>query len=269
MNVFLLELRNIRKSAAVSSLAVSLIFIFMLAFYPSMKTESMQALTGAKLEGMDPALLAALGLSEMVDFTVISNYFGYILQFAALAVMVIATHQAVSLLIKEESDGTIEYLCAKPVSRTEIFTQKLLAHVTVLALTMLLYIAVTAGGYMIFGGYDLGAALKETAILFSGILFAALIFSSIGILFSAVVKSSSRAVGVAMALVFGSFILGILSTLVKELGFLVWFSPLDWVKAAKLLKEGLRVWEWVPGCAIIVMCTASALVIYKKKDLLI
>ena len=96
----------------------------MLLFYPSMKNESMKALAGAKLEGMNPALLEAVGLSRVMDFTVITNFFGYVLQFITLAIMILVTQRAVGILSREEAEGTIEYLSSKPVSRWEIFYQK-------------------------------------------------------------------------------------------------------------------------------------------------
>lgn len=91
MNIFLLELRNLRKSALTAGVSIVAVIFAMLAFFPSMQSESMQALAGAELEGMDPAVLAALGLTEIVDFSQITNFFGYVLQFITLALMVILT----------------------------------------------------------------------------------------------------------------------------------------------------------------------------------
>ena len=108
MTIFMLEWRNLRRSILSSTVTICAVIFLMLLFFPSMQTESMKALAGAKLEGIDPAILEALGLTNMMDFTVITNYFGYILQFITLAVMVIVTQRALLLLSKEEADGTIE-----------------------------------------------------------------------------------------------------------------------------------------------------------------
>lgn len=176
MNIYFLELRNIRKSVIMGTSFISLILIMLLAFFPSMQNESMKALTGAKLESIDPAVLAALGMSEIMDFTVITNFFGYALQFITLVIMVLVTQQAVSLLIKEETDGTIEYLCAKPVSRNEIFVQKLLAHLTTFILTSVVFIVVTIAGYMLFSDFAFIDASKEVLLFFSAIFFVGLVF---------------------------------------------------------------------------------------------
>ena len=85
----------------------------LLAFFPSMQTEYMKELAGAKMEGIDPKLLLALGIDKLMDFTVITNFFGYVLQYMTLAIMVFVTQVAVNSLVKEETDGTIEFNSSK------------------------------------------------------------------------------------------------------------------------------------------------------------
>lgn len=268
MNVLKLELRNLRRGALLATASICVVIVMMMALFPAMQTESMQKLAGAKMEGLDPALLAAFGLSELVDFTVISNYFGYLLQYISIAVFLFVTGQAVSLLLKEESEGTIEYLCAKPVSRTEIFTQKLLAHLVVTVLMVAVLAFATTLGYVVVSDYSFAQAAKESAILFGGILFVALIFSGLGVFLSTFLQGRGMP-GVATALVLGTFIVGILSLVRKELDFLVWLAPMEWVKAQKLLTQGLLWQEWVIGIGIIVLGTWFSLLRYQRRDLLI
>jgi len=65
-----------------------------------------------------------------MDFTKITNFYGYILQYITLALMVYVTIVTVSTLVKEETDGTIEFLYSKPVSRNMIFLQKSFANIS-------------------------------------------------------------------------------------------------------------------------------------------
>jgi ABC-2 type transport system permease protein len=241
----------------------------MLMFFPSMETESMQMLANAKLEGIDPALLKALGMSVVPDFTIITNYFGYVLQFITLAIIVVIAQQAISLFIKEETDGTIEYLCAKPVSRNEIFFQKLLALLVYVIFMLTSFFVVTVVGYMLVTDYSFGESVGEAAILFGAIFFVALVFSAIGVLLSTLIKSNKGAAGITIGIVFGTFILGIMSVVVKELDFLIWFSPIDWIKSEKLMSEGILLQEWIVGIAVIVIATGAACLHYRRKDLLI
>ncbi|MEL7610378.1 MAG: ABC transporter permease subunit [Bacillota bacterium] len=269
MNVFLLELRILRKSFVIRTLSVAGVIVLMLAFFPSMQSEAMKALAGAKLEGIDPALLAALGLSTMMDFTVIANYFGYVLQYVTLVIMVLVTQQAVSLLIKEESDGTIEFLCAKPLSRSEIFFQKLLAHLAATIGMIAVCAAATVIGYLAVSDYTLGEAVKEVVTFYYGILFVGVLFTSVGVFLSTLIKSSKAVAGIAIAIVFGTFILGMMSAVVENLDFLIWFSPMDWIKPQKLLTDGILPEEWIVGCSVILLSPSAAWLRYRRKDLLI
>lgn len=269
MNVFSLEVRTLRRGTVAWTVTVGGVLFAMLAFFPSMQTEGMQSLASAKLEGVDPALLAAVGLNVMPDFTVITDFFGYILQFIVLAVMVFVTQRAVSLLIKEETDGTIEYLYGKPVSRSEIFVQKLLALALLYIGMLAMFAVLTVAGYLAFSDYTFGEAVKEVAIFYSAILFVGAVFLALGVLLSTVISSEKAASGVSIALVFGTFVLGMLSAVVEKLDFLIYLSPMDWIKTQKLMSEGILPQEWLIGGLVIVGCTAIACARYNKKDLLV
>ncbi len=269
MNIFFLELRNLRKSILSSTLSICGAIYVMLMFFPSFQSESMKALAGAKLEGLDPVVLEAFGLTQMMDFTVITNYFGYVLQFIALAIMVVVTQRAVGLLYKEESDGTIEFLCAKPVSRGEIYFQKSLAHLASFLIMIAAFVATTIAGYLQTSDYSFEEAAKETLILFGGILFVGLVFSAVGVLTSVLLKGGRGIAGITVGIVFGTFIIGVCSTVVDSLAFLKWLSPMEWIKTQKLMTEGILPEEWLVGSIVIVGCAAAGWLRYRRKDLLI
>lgn len=269
MNVFRLELRNMRRSTILSAGFMSLIIALMLAFFPAMQTESMMALAGAKLEGISPILLQALGLSQMLDFSVISYYFGYVIQFVGLAVMVTLLQQAISLLIKEESDGTIEFLYAKPISRGGLFAQKALAYAVATFLMLAAYAVVTFIGYLLISDLPAGEAMREALLIYAALLFAGWVYASLGILLSTLIKSSKSASTLSIAIVFGTFLLGMLSTLVPNLSFLYWLSPMDWIKMDKLMQEGIAARELAVGVIVSIACLLIAWQGYRRKDLLI
>ena len=269
MSVFALEIRNTRKSVIRWMISISAVIIFLLTFFPSMQTESMKEMTGAKLDGIDPSLLAAMGLDRLIDFTVITNFFGYALQYITLAIMVFITHQAVSLLIKEETDGTIEYLYGKPLSRGEIFTGKLFAQISMFIVMLLVFAIITVAGYLCFSDFTPGAAIKESAIFYGAIFFIGLVFMSVGVLMSTLIKSNKSASSVSISIVFATFIIGIMSILVKGMSFLGYLSPMDWIKTQKLMTDGILPREWFIGIVLIAGSNLAAYVKYRKKDLLV
>ncbi len=269
MNIFRLEVRNLRKGAIISSLVICGFILVMLLFFPSMANESMQKLANAKLDGVSPSLLKALGLSTIPDFSIITNYFGYVIQFITLGVMVIIVQQSTNSLIKEETDGTIEYLFSKPVSRGGIFVQKVL---TIFAYILFLHISffiITVIGYLMVTDLTFIEIISEAFVLFGASLFVGLIFSSIGILCSTIIKSSKSATGITIGIVFGTFILGIMSAIVSDLDFLIWLSPMEWIKSEKLMSSGILIKEWIVGITVMLAAISLAYFKYNKKDLLI
>ena len=268
MSIFFLELRVSRRSALIWTLFISAVIFLMLSFYPSMKTEAMQALADAKLESISPAVLAVLGLSAIPDFTVITNFFGYILQFIVLAFAVFAVHNAVRLLVKEEGEGTVEFLYSKPVSRTDIFIQKTLSHLAVCTAMLLCFAAVTVCGYMLFSDFSFAGAVYESLIFYSSVLFIISVFSSAGLFMSAVLKNSRASSSAAIGIVFGTFVLGAVSAAAENLDFLIYFSPMDWIKVQKLMTYGIRPAELIAGLLICIVFPAAACRVYIKKDLL-
>ncbi|HHT35763.1 MAG TPA: ABC transporter permease subunit [Firmicutes bacterium] len=267
MNTFMLELRNTWKSVMIGTIVFCGLTFFILAFFPSMQTDAMQQLAGAKLEGIDPVLLAAFGLGELFDFTLITNFFGYVLQYLTIAVMIFIMQFAVNSLVKEETDGTIELLYSRPISRSHIFIQKAAANISVFAALLAVLSITTIAGYLLFTDYTLTASVKEAGILYGSMLYVGLIYLAVGMLLSAVLKSSKSTSGVVLAAVFGTYILGITSIVVERLSFLRYFSPMEWIKIQKLLKEGILPVEWLIGIAVIVVSFAAAHGIYQKRDL--
>jgi ABC-2 type transport system permease protein len=232
-----------------------------------MQSESMKRLAGAKLEGVDPALLEILGLSEFMDFSLITNYFGYVFQYMMLAVMMYAALAAVNSLIKEETDGTIEFLYSKPVSRDAVFLQKSLSNFLSFLAMLVVLSVVTVVGYVSFSECGIMESIKEVGIFYGSALYVGVVFMSLGILLSSLLRSSRGSSGIAAAIVLGTFILGIISVVNDDLGFLSYFSPLDWVRTQKLMTEGIRGEEWLIGISTILICFFASCRIYKKRDL--
>lgn len=266
MNIFRLEIRNLNKGILIWTTILGVIIFLLLAFFPSMQSEGMQEIANAKLESISPGVLAVLGFKQMPDFTVVTNYFGYVLQYLNLAIAMFVMLRGTNALIREETEGTIEYLYVKPVSRINILVGKLLANIVGYLVMLVILFAVTVGSYLAYTDYSLSEALHEISILYGGILFVGFIFLLFGFFLSAILPSSRQSASVSLGVVFGTFIMGIISVLVPKLDFLIYLSPLDWIKTNKLLEEGLGTGELILGLGIMVCSIVATLFIYQKKD---
>jgi len=93
-------------------------------------------------------------------------------------------------LIKEESEGTIEFLYAQPVSRTKIVTMKILSSVV----TFYIFIMVMAIASMLISMIVKPSDLKtidmimDLKLLFGSFFLVGLVFMAIGFLISVIIK---------------------------------------------------------------------------------
>jgi len=267
MHIFALELRNSWKSTVLWTIALGLIIWLMLAFFPAMQSESMQAVAGAKLDSIDPALLQIFGIESLADFTQITSYFGYVLQYITIAIMVFITQTAVATLVKEETEGSIELVYSMPVTRTQIFWQKSLAILASFAMMILTLYIVTNIGYLLYSEYGLVESLQETGMFYGAVLFIGLIYFSTGLLLSSVIPSSRVGTAFVLAVVFGTLMFGIMGSLIEKLSFMMYMAPMEWVKVSKLMNEGIRPIELGIGVLVTLISMLMALFIYKKRDL--
>ncbi len=266
MDIFKLEIKNIRKSFLLWWIILAACIFLTMAFFPSMKEGVLKDLASAKLDSFPPAIKAIFGLDKLTDFSKMINYFGYLIQYINLTICIFVMLKGTASLIREETDGTIEYLYAKPVSRTDIVLQKLLANVFCFVVFMAAFYLLSVVSYLTFSDYSLAEAMKEVAIILGGTLFVCFVFLLAGFFLSTVIKSSKQSASVSMGIVFGTFMLGIMSLLVEKLEFLKYLSPLEWIKANKLIEEGLNLPELLIGFGIMAISVFAAFQIYRKKD---
>lgn len=269
MNVYKLEWKSLFRGLLLWSLIVCGLMVLFMAFYPSMKDETMKELVGVKLNALPPAVLQAFGISSLPDFTNITYYFGYVVQYMNITAAVYAAMIGASALIREESEGTIEYLYAQPVTRGAIVLQKILANLSVYVLFVAVQMAVTVILYAVMKpeGADLAALLADVKTIYVGMFFMGLIFLAVGFLASALLRSAKQAVSFSLCAVFSTYLLGIASAVVKQLEFFKYFSPLDYVKPEELVKSGFRAETVWIGAAVIICCGAATFLLYRRKDL--
>lgn len=184
-----------------------------------------------------------------------------------LAIMVLVTQLTINSLVKEERDGTIEFLYSKPISRRTILFQKTLANIFSFVFILIILCITTVIGYLSYSDYNFANSIKEAVIFYSSILYVGFFFMALGVLLSAVLKSSKSTSGIVIALVFGTFILGIMGLVIEDLSFLSYLSPMDWIKTQKLMTEGIKMEEWVIGIFTIIISYLLAHLMYNRKDL--
>ncbi|MBC1473456.1 ABC transporter permease [Listeria grandensis] len=269
MNILKIEWKTHFKSLLVWSAVVALVLGVFMAFFPSMQSSGMQELVNTKMNALPKEMMSVLHISSMADLTKIDAYFAYVFQYIFIAACVYAAMIGAQALVKEETDGTIEFLYAQPITRSELVAWKMVGNViSFVAFWVITFVISTI--LVIFlkqDGANTGDLVQSLVRIFSGELLVALLFMSAGFCFSAIVHSAKQATPVALALVFITYILGILSGLNDTVEFFKYFSPINFAIPSDLLHtsmEGVNV--WISLIAIAAFATLT-FVLYRKKDL--
>jgi ABC-2 type transport system permease protein len=266
MNIIKVEIRRLLKSLFAWTIVLAALQIMFMAFFPSMKSSGMSALMKTELDAIPEALRTSFGLSSFVDFSDLLQYFAYCWQYVLLAMCVFAAITGANSLIKEESEGTIEFLYAKPVSRAKIAACKLVSTFSVifmLNLSMFFVNAISLGILRDTGYNYIDGLVKITLTS----LYACAAFWAMGFASSALLKNVSQASPCAMAIFFITYIFGILAPLVKNQNFMKYLSPYGYVLPSDILSKGTLQTSYAVILAVITISGITAgITVYRKKD---
>ena len=107
---------------------------------------------------------------------------------------------------------------------------------------------------------------KDLKVLYIGILFLGSIFISMGFLISVFIKSAKKAVPIALAIFFITYVFGIIGNLKKELCGFLYLAPFNYAFSSEILKSGFQLRYVLTGFIIIFVSILSTYFIYNKKD---
>lgn len=262
MNILKRELRVNLNNLIVWTVILAGLGILVMVFFPSL---ARQAATLEKVMSSLPrGVLLAFGLEKISMADIMGFYATNQYTTVTLLGSIYAILLSSSMLSKEESEKTIEFLLSKPVRRRDIVTSKLLAVAILiiafnLLITLIMYITLLAVKTNDF-------SMKIFLLLSLGSLLLHLTFAAIGYLLSALAhRNSPTPLGLAIVLV--TYFLAIASALSSKLDFLKYLSPFKYVDAVDILTKAAIPIDYLLLMAII-DATAIALTyfIYQRKD---
>ena len=233
MNVYRFELRRAWVGAAVWTLVIlgllgGLIIGALPAFLES------RAGVEAMLGSFPPAFAAAFGLQLDNLFSFGGFYtFGFLYYSLFGAIMVAGI--GLDLFSREKREKCMDFLLTKPRTRGRLFGEKLLAALTLILCSNMLFIAESLALYRAYAPVPLetGYALLAAASLLCTelVMFAVAVFAAV---FARRIRSVS---GTATAIGFAGFLLSALHSLVEE-DALRYITPYKYFDAGKAFFEG-------------------------------
>jgi ABC-2 type transport system permease protein len=234
MNIVRRELKRNWKAWLIWSASIALLIFYVLSFFPAIARD------GDKwtelFSQMPPEFSAAFNLDQL-RMDDLLGWFGaeghlMLTLFGSVYVAMLGA----GIVSKEEGEHTIEFLLAKPVSRAQIITQKLLAGAILVTGLNVVACAVSFLGFELYqqGPYDHVVALH----LFLACLIQHLLFYCAGILLSLLLPKARGTTPAAVGLVLATFFLDMIGELSERAGWLRHLSPFRYADAAEIVANG-------------------------------
>lgn len=240
MNLFKMEFRRNFKTLMIWSGVSAALTLLLTLLYPAMLGSDMLALMNAKLASLPKELVDMFNLSGE-DIRQLPQFFAYFFQFVLMAACVYGATLGFSVISREESDGTIEFLYARPLKRSQIVSGKLLSACA----AYIIYFIIVGIGAIIgclavkpeeLQLMDLLTSIKS---VLAGGMIAGLSYLFVGLAVSVLLRRTKHAASLAAALFFGTYIVGSIPRITGVLDFLKWLSPLNYFMPSTVAMEGL------------------------------
>jgi ABC-2 type transport system permease protein len=214
---------------------------------------------------MPRSMQALFGFTGL-DITRISGFFGVLYPFILLTAAIHAVLLGTDIVVKEERNKTSEFLYVKPVSRTQVLTEKIFV-----ALVNVLIVAVTTFGSsaLIINNFNAGEQfVAGLTRLMVGMFVVQLLFLAVGIVTASSVNNPKRASGISSGVMFGTYFLSLFLAVANHPAWVEIFTPFMYFKQSVLLyKPELPVGYILFSLALTAICIAVAYKRMGERDL--
>lgn len=264
MNIYLFELKMLKKSILIWSLGISLTLFLYLGFFPTMSADS--SALDALLANYPEEFLAFLGMRLDLPMSSLFGYFALTFGMMQIPMAIQASNYGFHMLSVEEREMTADFLLSKPISRTKILIAKFLASFTSLTIVNISVWIGSIVALVMFKG-DNVLRLQNVFLLLSTIVLFQLFFVSIGMLISVSIRKIPSVLSFSMVLSFGLYIVNGFRSLFSS-DILAYFTPYSYFDSAEILVSGkLNLVFTILSVAIVIGSLSLCYVLYNKRNI--
>lgn len=262
MNMYLHELKSLRKTTIIWLCAMVAIALLYLSLYSGIAKDA----AGFKslLGGYPPAVRAMLGVS-LDTITSLLGFYSMTFAFVVLCGAIQAMNFGISIISKETRERTADFLLVKPVSRSAVVNAKILAALTMLLATDVIYYAVASIMASIVATTDYSN--KLFFMINITLLFVQLIFFALGVIISVIASKLKSVLPVSLGTVFGLYIIGaLIATGPNDASRFI--SPFRYFDFSYIIKNASYEAPYlIAGAVIVIVAIAASYFIYGRKDI--
>lgn len=210
---------NLKSFIIWTSILIGL-FLVVFLVYPSIVNSENMEMMDEMMKMFPEEMLKAFNM----DISSINSAFGWLktegFVFVLLITGIYSGILGSNILLKEESDKTIEYLNSVPVTRKNIVINKILCGL----LYIILMIAII--GIFNFIGLSLSGEFDRKSYILLSItpIFSSIVIFVICLFLSTFTHKTKKTIGISLGIVFASYFLNIISEMGKSTEFLKYIS---------------------------------------------
>lgn len=218
--MFKREMKSNLKSFIIWTIILIGIFFVVYLIYPSIiKSDDIKQID-EMMKIFPKEMLKAFNM----DITSIDSAFGWLKSEGFIfVILIIGCYSSIlgsNILLKEENDGTIEYLNSLPIKRNNIVLSKMLCGILYIILMIFILGIFNYIGLSLSGDFD----KKQFILLSITPLFPSIVIFFICMFISTFTHKTKKMIGISLGIVFISYIIQILSTISESVEFLKYIS---------------------------------------------
>ena len=239
-------------------------FLMVYLMYPFMITDELIESMDEMIKMFPEEMLKAFNM----DMSSISTAYGWLksegFTFVLLIIGFYSSFLGANILLKEESDKTVEYLISLPITRSKIITNKIIVAITYIISLVVIFTIFNFISLAIIDDID----YKQFLLLSLTPLFIALPLFAMSLFVSTLMHKTGKMIGICIGMVLGFYLLNTLSELSPKVEFFKYFS----IYTLGDVRNVIANTKMSPICIILSLAItgvfiAGTYVIYNKKEL--
>ncbi|MFB6467260.1 ABC transporter permease subunit [Cytobacillus sp. Hz8] len=263
MNMYWHELKSLRKTTILWAIAIIALAALFLSIYSGVAKDAEDF---KELLGNYPASIRAMLNVHLEYFSSILGFYSMLFSFISLCGAIQGMNFGVSALSKETRERTADFLLVKPVARSAIVSAKVLASLTMILVTDIVFY----GALMVMVNLiDTGSYNEKAFFLINlSMLFLQLIFFAVGLVISVFFNKLKSVLPISLGVVLGFYMISALLATGKNDEVVRFVSPFSYFETAYIIQNiGYDVPYLVASAVIILVAITATYWIYIKKDI--
>lgn len=235
--------------------------VLTLSFYPTIHNQAAQL--NKSFGGLNSSTLALFGGTNFFSpIGYLNSQLIYLM--LPLLLIILGVGLGSSLIGREEADGTIELLLARPISRSRLLLAKAFAG------AFILFLVTSIGSLVIIGlakAVNIGIPLGNIAAACFACFMLVLAFSSVAFLLASTGRGRAAALGISVVYALTGYIIGSLATTVHWLQKPSMIFPYHYYQSANILRGSFNWSSIVIFGTFILACVLLSWLSFRHRDL--